>query len=440
MKDLTLIKETGQSLYRKAKTLIPGGNMLLSKRPEMFLPDNWPSYFSKSEGCHVWDLDGKKYVDMLMTPGTNTLGYSHPEVNEAVRKVIHVGNMSSLNAPEEVELADRLIQMHPWADMVKFARTGGEANAMAIRIARAASGKDKVAICGYHGWHDWYLATNLSGTENLSYHLLPGLDPHGVPKNLRNTVFPFEYNDLDALENILRTHEIGVVKMEVMRNKEPENNFLQKVRKLVSDYNAVLIFDECTSGFRKTFGGLHKLFGVEPDLAMFGKALGNGYAVTAVIGREKIMQFAQSTFISSTFWTERIGSVAGLASLKIMEKEKSWEKVTALGSYFQSSLFKLAKEYELPLQIRGIEALTTFNFDCEDGLAYKTYLSQEMLMKGYLFGALFYPSISHTKEIIDEFFHNLEKMFSFLQKCQNGKNIYKFLNGPLSHSGFQRLN
>ena len=440
MKDSTLIKETGQSLYRKAKTLIPGGNMLLSKRPEMFLPDNWPSYFSRAEGCHVWDLDGRKYIDMLMTPGTNILGYSHPEINEAVKKVIHDGNMSSLNAPEEVELADRLIQMHPWADMVKFARTGGEANAMAIRIARAASGKDKVAICGYHGWHDWYLATNLSDTENLSNHLLPGLAPYGVPKNLRNTVFPFEYNDLDALENILKTHEIGVVKMEVMRNKEPEKNFLQKVRNLVSDYNAVLIFDECTSGFRKTFGGLHKLFGVEPDLAMFGKALGNGFAVTAVIGREEIMQFAQSTFISSTFWTERIGSVAGITTLQVMAKEKSWEKISEGGRHFQNRMKELANSFKLPLVVNGIEALTTFYFDSKDGLAYKTFLSQEMLKKGFLFGSLFYPTIYHEKNVLDTFFDELLLLFPILQECQKKGNILELLDGPICHSGFKRLN
>ena len=297
--------------------------MLLSKRPEMFLPEQWPSYFSKCSGCKVWDLDGNEYIDMLMTPGTNSLGYNNPQVNSAVEQVVRDGNMCSLNAPEEVELAERLIALHPWAKMAKFARSGGEANAIAIRIARAASGRDNVAICGYHGWHDWYLATNLEGSDRLDKHLLPGLEPRGVPKSLRVTTFPFEYNDLEALELLLRNKDVGVIKMEVFRNKEPEGNFLQNVRRLATDHNAILIFDECTSGFRKTFGGLHKFYEVEPDMAMFGKALGNGFAVTGVIGREEIMQSAQSTFISSTFWTERIGSVAGVASLKVMEKEKS---------------------------------------------------------------------------------------------------------------------
>ena len=202
--------------------------MLLSKRPEMFLPEKWPSYFSKCSGCKVWDLDGNEYIDMLMTPGTNSLGYNNPQVNSAVEQVVRDGNMCSLNAPEEVELAERLIALHPWAKMAKFARSGGEANAIAIRIARAASGKDNVAICGYHGWHDWYLASNLSGNESLETHLLPGLEPNGVPKGLRDTVFPFQYNDIEALENIMKTKEIGVIKMEVFRNILPQNNFLKK--------------------------------------------------------------------------------------------------------------------------------------------------------------------------------------------------------------------
>ena len=215
----------GQKLYSKAKQIVAGGNMLLSKRPEMFLPEHWPSYFSKSKGCEVWDLDGNKYIDTLMTPGTNSLGYSHPEVDEAVKEIVGNGNMSSLNAPEEVELTERLVELHPWADMARFARSGGEANSVAIRLARAASGRDNVAFCGYHGWHDWYLASNLSDSKGLDGHLLPGLDPYGVPQNLKGSVYPFEYNNFDKLDNLVKTKNIGVIKMEVFRNKEPENDY-----------------------------------------------------------------------------------------------------------------------------------------------------------------------------------------------------------------------
>ena len=199
---------TGQKLYKRAKKIIPGGNMLLSKRPEMFLPDAWPSYFSKAKGCEVWDLDGNKFVDMsVMGIGTNILGYCNQQVDSVVRSTINSGNMSTLNCPEEVFLAEKLVEIHPWSEMVKFARSGGEANALAIRIARAASGRDKVAVCGYHGWHDWYLSVNLNTgcDDGLANHLLPGLTPTGVPTNLANTVFPFTYNNFDELRTIVES-------------------------------------------------------------------------------------------------------------------------------------------------------------------------------------------------------------------------------------------
>ncbi len=432
---------TGQKLWKRAKEVIPGGNMLLSKRAEMFLPDQWPAYFSKSKGCKVWDLDGREYVDMsIMGVGTNILGYGHPEVDEAIHQTVDAGNMSTLNCPEEVFLAEKLIELHPWADMVRFARSGGEANAIAIRIARAASGRDKVAVCGYHGWHDWYLSANLGDEENLSGHLLPGLDPKGVPQNLRGTVFPFNYNCFDELEELFNKHDIGVIKMEVVRNQGPENNFLQRVRKLATDRGAVLIFDECTSGFRQTFGGLHKMYGVEPDMAMFGKALGNGYAITAIIGRKEVMEAAQSTFISSTFWTERIGPTAALKTLEVMEKTKSWEKITETGNQIRQGWQQLANEYEMKLEHWGLPALTGFNFASPKALIYKTLLTQEMLSKGYLAGNSVYVSIAHSSEVIDEYFKALDPIFKLVKECEEGRDPMALLKGPVCHAGFKRLN
>ena len=431
----------GQELYNKAKKIIPGGNMLLSKRAEMFLPDKWPAYFSKAKGCHVWDMDGNKYTDMsIMGIGTNILGYGHPEVDEAVRKVIDQGNMSTFNCPEEVYLAERLVELHPWADMVRLARTGGEANAISIRIARAATGKDKVAFCGYHGWHDWYLSANLGDESNLDGHLLPGLEPKGVPKNLKGTMLPFNYNKIEELESLVANHDIGVIKMEVSRNVEPVDGFLEGVRKIATDNNIVLIFDECTSGFRETFGGLHKKYGVKPDMAVFGKALGNGYAITAVIGKREVMEATQSTFISSTFWTERIGPVAGLKTLEIMEREKSWEKITEIGKYIGSRWKKLAGKYDLPIEISGIPALVNFSIPFENWLKYKTLITQEMLKKNYLASNSVYVCTEHRSEIIDEYFELVEPIFNTINQCENGRNVDDLLDGPVCHSGFKRLN
>ena len=432
---------SGQELWKKAKNLIPGGNMLLSKRAEMFLPDQWPTYFSKAKGCKVWDIDGREYTDMcIMGIGTNTLGYGHAEVDAAATAAVQKGNMSTLNCPEEVYLAERLVEIHPWADMVRLARSGGEANAIAIRIARAASGRDKVAICGYHGWHDWYLSANLSDEGGLDGHLLPGLEPKGVPRNLQGTVFPFKYNNFEELKALVDQHDIGVIKMEVSRNHGPENNFLHKVRRLATERCIVLVFDECTSGFRQTFGGLHKLHGVEPDMAMFGKALGNGYAITATIGRREVMEAAQSTFISSTFWTERIGPSAALKTLEVMERVKSWETVTNTGLEIRARWQALAERTELQLDHWGLPALTGFTIKSPKALEYKTLITQEMLVKGYLATTGVYVCTDHTPEVIDSYFAALEPIFRLIKDCEEGRDVMSLLKGPVCHAGFKRLN
>ena len=435
------IMGTGQKLWKRAKQIIPGGYMLLSKRAEMFLPDHWPAYFSKAKGCKVWDLDGKEYIDMcIMGIGTNTLGYGHAEVDAAIQQTITSGNMSTLNCPEEVYLAEKLIELHPWADMVRLARSGGEANAIAIRIARAASGKDKVAICGYHGWHDWYLSANLGDDASLDGHLLPGLEPNGVPRNLKGTVFPFNYNNYAELEALVNSHDIGVIKMEVVRNQGPQDNFLHKVRKLATDRGIVLIFDECTSGFRETYGGLHKKYGIEPDMAMFGKALGNGYGITATIGKREVMEAAQSTFISSTFWTERIGPSAALATLKVMEKIKSWETITQTGMNIRQGWQNLAEKNAIKISHWGLPALTGFTFQSDNALAYKTLITQEMLAKGYLSSNSVYACIDHTADVVEDYLANLDPIFALVKECEDGRNVMSLLKGPICHGGFKRLN
>ncbi len=431
----------GQKLWQRAKNIIPGGNMLLSKRSEMFLPKLWPSYFSKAKGCSVWDLDGKEFIDMsIMGIGTNILGYGNEEVDDAVKNSLEKGNMSTFNCPEEVYLAEKLIAMHPWSEMVRLARTGGEANSIAIRIARAASGNDKVAICGYHGWHDWYLAANLSAEDNLDTHLLPGLEAKGVPKNLKNTIFPFQYNRIDELEKLIKNQNIGAIKMEVQRNIPPNQDFLEKVRYLATKNNIILIFDECTSGFRESFGGLHLKYNIEPDLAIFGKALGNGYAITAILGKRDIMESAQSTFISSTFWTERLGPTAALKTLEVMQRESSWEQITNTGKLIQKFWKDMSKKYNLDMTFIGIPALTAFTINSKYSIEYKTLITQEMLGKGYLAANSVYVCTKHTSDILSGYFEAIDPIFNLIADCENGRDVYSLLKGPVCHSGFQRLN
>ena len=435
----------GQKMWRRAKNIIPGGNMLLSKRPEMFAPDQWPAYYSKAKGCDVWDLENKKYLDMsLMSVGTNILGYSNNAVDNAVIKTIKKSNMSSLNCPEEIYLSEKLIDMHKDLEMVRYARTGGEANAIAVRIARAASGKDKIAICGYHGWHDWYLSANLNNRDSsgvLKDHLLPGLSTNGVPKNLKNTVYPFKFNDYEALEKICSQNKIGVIKMEIFRNIPPKNNFLNKVRNLATKKNIVLIFDECTSGFRESFGGLHLKYGVYPDICILGKALGNGFPITAVLGKRSIMENAQTSFISSTFWTERSGYVAGLKTLEIMENIKSWEIITSQGKKIKKMINKIAKNNNIKINIFGLDACPSYSIDSKKWQEYKTLITQNLLKERILGANTTYTSICHNDRVIKNYEIKLNKIFNLIKKIESsGESVENYLEGPVSHSGFKRLN
>ena len=434
--------DKGQKLWKRATAIILGGNSLLSKNPNLFLPNKWPTYFSKSKGCKVWDLNNHCYTDMsLMGVGTNILGYCNNEVDNAVKKVVKKGNLTSLNCPEEVFLAEKLLNMHPWAGKVKFARTGGEANAMAIRIARSASGRENVAFCGYHGWHDWYLAANLKDKSNLDSHLIQGLDPLGVPSSLRNTSFGFEYNNFGQLKKLVDKENIGVIKMEVSRTTQPNVKFLRKVRDLATKKNIVLIFDECTSAFRQCFGGLHKLINIDPDMALFGKALGNGYAITAILGKESVMDSAQKSFISSTFWTERIGPTAALKTLEIMEREKSWERISDLGKKVILIWEKLSKKHNLAINISGLPSLAKFSFKSKNSQAYKTFITQEMLKHKFLAATGVYLCTSHNEKIFKKYSNYLDEIFYKIAECEKGNlNISNILKYPVSHIPFTRLN
>jgi glutamate-1-semialdehyde 2,1-aminomutase len=436
------IMNEGQKLYKRAISVIPGGTMLFSKKPENFLPKVWPTYYSKAKGCEIWNLEGQKFIDVsMMGIGTNPLGYANDEIDEAVVNAIRLGNMSTLNSPEEVYLAEKLIQIHPWASQVRFARTGGEASSIAIRISRASTGKDKIAFCGYHGWHDWYISANIENSLNLASHLMDGLDSKGVPKVLIGSSVPFVYNDIDSFNRAIEDDDIGTVIMEVMRNIEPDEGFLEYVRAETERRGINLIFDECTSGFRETFGGLHKRFQVIPDIAIFGKALGNGYAITSVVGNQKIMKYAQESFISSTFWTERSGSVAALKTLEIMERDKTWETIQLYGKTISAGWSRLAEKYNLNVTIFGLDSMIKIKLLDGNNQIFKTFLTQEMLKEGYLATTQFNASMAHSDEIIENYLICLEKVFcKFSETMSEGQPLMTLIDNELAHSDFKRLN
>ena len=434
---------SGIKLYEKAKKFIPGGTQLLSKRPEMFLPNYWPSYYSRAKGCEVWDLDGNKYIDAsIFSAGTCIFGYAYEPIDNAAKEAIDSSIMSTLNAPEEVELSEVLLELHPWANMARYAKAGGESMSMAVRIARAYTKKDIVLVCGYHGWHDWYLAANLTKGDPLAAVHLSGLEPLGVPRDLAGSNLIFHYNDFNGFMKIINEHKgnIAAVVMEPIRNNKPEDGFLDKIRAVTKEHGIVLVFDEITAGFRMCCGGSHLILDVEPDIAVFAKCLANGYSIAAVIGRGEVMSAAEETFISSTFWTERIGFSAALKAIEEHKRIDLHSHLIRIGKKVQDGWQMIADNHGISINIGGIYPLSHFQFS-SDATACKTYFTQEMLKRGYLATTAFYVSYAHTDEVVDKYFEACDAVFGNIARAlKGGTEIESLLDGPVCHAGFQRLN
>lgn len=433
---------TTQQYYNKAKKIIPGGTQLLSKRPELFLPDHWPAYYSKANGCEVWDLDNVRYIDMsTMGIGSCIIGYGDNDINAAVKNCIDNGNMSSLNSSEEVDLATALCDLHPWADMVRYARTGGEAMAVAVRIARAHTGKDIVLFCGYHGWHDWYLSANLADDRSLDGHLLPGLNPRGVPRALKGTAFPFNYNDtksfIEAVEK--NRDQIGAIVLESIRNSFPEKGFIERVRQVASETGSVLIVDEISAGWRLNLGGAHLVLGIDPDIAVFAKGMSNGFPMAAIIGKHEVMEAAQDTFISSTYWTDRLGPVAALATIQKMRQEKVPEHLDLIGVNIRQGWARLAQKHDLNIAVSGINPMSHFIFQYQDSLVLKTLFTQLMLERGFLASTSFYASFAHKESHVKNYLDSVDDVFGILVRWIREGNPELNLKGRVCHTGFKRL-
>jgi glutamate-1-semialdehyde 2,1-aminomutase len=408
----------------------------------MFLPEQWPSYYARAQGVTVWDLDGKAYTDMSYNGiGACILGHADADVNAAVHAAVDAGSMSTLNCPEEVALADLLCALHPWADMVRYTRSGGEAMAVAVRIARAHTGRDRVAFCGYHGWHDWYLAANLAADSALDGHLLPGLAPAGVPRGLQGTALPFRYNQIAELHAIVaaQQRELAAIVMEPVRGDAPVPGFLEQVRDIATAIGAVLIFDEITAGFRLTTGGAHLVYGVEPDMAVFAKALSNGYPMAAIIGRGEVMQAAQGTFISSTAWTERIGPAAALATLQKHQRCNVPTHLIRIGQRVQAGWQEAARRTGLPLEVGGLEPLSHFTFSHTAAPAMHTLFTQLMLARGFLASKGFYATYAHQDEHIERYLAAVAETFALLAQAGAHGTVHQMLHGPVAHTGFHRL-
>ena len=432
-----------QQLYTHAKTRIPAGTQLLSKRPEMFAPGQWPAYFREARGCETWDTDGRHYYDMSGNGiGSCLLGFRDPDVTRAVRRRVNLGSMCTLNPPEEVELADLLCDLHPWADCARFTRAGGEVGSVAARIARATTDRSTIAICGYHGWHDWYLAANLGEDDALLGHLLPGLHAYGVPRELRGTTLTFGYGDRESFDAVLRDHgdTLAAVVMEPCRHHEPNAEFLQHVRDGAHRVGALLVFDEITIGWRVCLGGVHLGIGVEPDMAIFAKALGNGHPIGAVIGTREAMEGAHRAFISSTYWTESVGPAAALAAVRKMRESNLQDHLAHVGAWTKEMWRGAAARHGLPLHVEGwFPCLAHFAFEHELTAELRTLFTQLMLDRGFLAGAYLYPTLAHTDAILAQYGDATDEVFEAIAQSLAAGRVQQALRGPVAHSGFRRL-
>lgn len=433
----------GQLKWDRAKTIISGGTGLLSKRAEMFDGKKWPTYFSRCSGCEVWDLEGKRYIDFAGGIGAVLLGYNDPDVTKAITKRLSMGTYCSLVSPDEVELAEQLLELHPWAGKVRYARGGGEAIAVAVRIARAASGRSGVAFCGYHGWHDWYLAANLGETDALDGHLLPGLVPKGVPKELRGTSVPFHYNNIESFYAAVEKlgTNFGVVVMEPMRSQEPELGFLEKIKEICHNAGAVLVLDEVTSGLRYGFPGAHGRLRVNPDIVVYAKAMGNGTPFATIIGRQEVMEEARDSFISSSYWTDGIGPAAALATIRKVKERKVFEKVWQIGGKLKEQLQQLAVKYPAcGIMVGGMPASPMLTFQLgESSTAAKIFYVRAMCDLGFLVSSTYYIMYAHEERHLQQLLHALETVFVKLEQAiKSGVLVTDGTNMPLQQ-GFARL-
>ncbi len=432
------------TLYDRAKKLIPLGTHLLSKRPEIQAPGVWPVYFREAHGVSIVDVDGNEWTDMTGNVGATILGHADPDVSTAVEDAVRRGTFCMLNPPEEIELASLLTQIIPCAEQVRFARGGGEADAIAIRIARGYSGRDKVLFCGYHGWHDWYLAANLRSGAALNDHLLPGIPARGVPSALSDSIIPFEYNRIESFRDAINAHrgQIGAVIMEPTRHHPPVSGFLEEIREICTREKIVLIFDEVVTGFRMHLGGAQKYFNVTPDLAVFAKTISNGHPLGAVVGLTEFMAATWNEFISSTYWTDSIGPVAGLATIQKIQQADVIDHVWKMGKLLEDGLREAIRKSGVPVELAGWPPLQILEFKHSDPRmiqAMESFYIQQNLKRGFLGAKVHYLTLAHTSDIITRYLEAAGASFRELKKALEDGDLVKKVGKHMTEPFFRRL-
>ncbi len=394
-------------LIKKALEIIPLGSQTFSKSITQFPRGVSPLFIKRGKGSHVWDVDENEYIDFINGLCSVTIGYCDSDINNAIKSQLDSGISFSLPHKLEMEVAQIIIDMVPGAEMVRFGKNGTDVTSAAIRLSRAYTDRDHIAVCGYHGWQDWYIGIT---TKNL-----------GVPKEVSNLTHVFEYNNIESLKKIFEDNHntVAAVIMEPMNTEWPKNDFLHEVKNIVKFYGAVLIFDENITGFRFANGGAQELFGITPDLSTFGKGLGNGCPISAIVGNKKIMKGMVDIFFSGTFGGETISLSAAKAVLNKIQNEGVIDKISQTGADIISGFNKAVCKYQLEsiLEIKGHPSWSIVSFKdttIYTGLQIKTFIMQEMFKRGILFTGSHNVSFSHTKADINELMIAYDEIFKSL--------------------------
>ncbi len=421
----TALKLTrSQQLLQKAEIVIPSQTQCFSKGPSQFIKGVSPHFLARGSGSRVQDVDGNEYIDFISALGPITLGYNHPTITQAIRRHLDEGVLFSLPHSLEVEVAEQLVECIPCAEMVRFTKTGSEAASAAVRIARAFTGRDLIVQSGYHGWHDWYAVTKSQRNR-------------GIPEFHHHLIAPFSYNDADGLQNLLEQHKgrVAAVLIEPSLLGPPNPGFLDRCQTLAHEYGALLVFDEVVTGFRLALAGAQEMFGVVPDLAIFGKGMANGMPLSAVMGRTDIMKSCDDIFYSSTFGGEILSLAACKATIEVYRSEPVIAHIAAVGAKLLRGCRALIETHNLVgnMDITGFDSRSLFLFRApqpETGLLLKSLFHQEVIRRGILCNGYHNISYAHSDEDIDQTLEVYNKAFEILSKATQSGTVEERLEGP----------
>ena len=436
------VKKSNES-YERAGQIIPGWTQLISRRASRFANGISPTYAQSAKGSHFVDIDGNQYIDWVNAVGAVILGHADEVVNSAVKEQIDKGSLLTVNSLSEIELAEELIRTIPSAEMVRYTKGGGEACAVAVRIARGTTGRDKILFCGYHGWHDWYQSANYLVDPDTGEFPFAGIEPIGVPKVLAGTAIPFTYGDLEMLEKLLQDNkgEVAAVMMEPLRSELPSPEYLEGVKDIARRYGALLIFDEVSCGWRMSLGGMQEYVGVTPDMTVVAKAMSNGYPMGAVVGSREAMEDAARMFVSSSYWSDIVGIVASITTIGELRRRNSVEGFKVIGESLIEVLNQAIKSVGISARMRGLHYNPTLVIDVPDkSLTGKvdTLFIQEMAKRGIHAGMHFNATLAHTMEDIQITAEAVEGSLRVVREGLEGR-IDELLVCDIKQDPFKRL-